>query len=378
MSVGNALSCCCDTGQQWLDCDFAYPDPVPVCSDIYTMSDFEATVNYQMRYRDGGDDVVSQWVPQYIPDGCTGTTACDLDTSITRSYTPALLAIRNAQMASNCKQVTNNVPYFPVPPTEFGPRAGTVLEYTGIGEQSASWPTPGRIDFGTASYAAYPLFPRFEVFTRCNVPPLYGQACPNWGEPHPSVPDGKFEMLVIQTQGVGFVEYCSGSTPLQRARWLAASGFSTEFANPFTINTFGTRTCDFQAIFLYWREYPSDPTDPEYTWTPGEYQFYGVRIGVFDYIIPPTGGATGGCGSSAGVSSLCSSSASATCCCCAATATGPLAPERRFYATVSSSNACGNGNRLRPSFGMFPWNAAAGDPLPPGLEFDCPETLEIS
>lgn len=373
MSVGNVLPCCCGgSTPEWVDCEFAYPNPAPVCSDIYTMSDFEATVNYQMRYVDGGDDVITQWVPQYLPDGCTGQTACELNTQIVRSYTPAQLAIRNAQMSSDCKTVTNNVPYFPVPPTEFGPRAGTVLEYAGIAGN-----TPGAITFDAASYGSYPLFPRFSIFTRCNSPPLYGQACPNWGEPHPSVPNGKFEMLVIQTQGVGFVEYCSGSTPIQRQRWLAASGFSNTFINPFTIDTFGARTCDYQAIFLYWRDYPTDPTDPDYVWSPGEFRFYGVRIGVFDYIIPPAGGSSGGCGTSDGFSSACRQSQSATCCCCAATATGALASQRRFYATAGGGDACGDGNRLRPSFAMFPWNAAVGDPVPPGIEFDCPETMEI-
>jgi hypothetical protein len=181
-------------------------------------------------------------------------------------------------------------------------------------------------------------------------------------------------MLVIQTQGVGYVEYCSGSTPTQRSRWITGH---TAFGSAVRLDTFGFRSCNYQAIFLYWREFPSDPTDPAYTWEPGSFQFYGVRIGVFDYIIPPAGGATNGCGSSVGFTSSCAANVSPTCCCCAATATGTLAATRRYYASASTQNNCGNGNRLRPSIGMFPWNAAVGDPVPPGVEFDCPESMEI-
>lgn len=359
MSVGNVLPCCCGTETPWFDCDFTFPTPAPICNQIYTMSDFEATVNYQMRYHDGDQDVVAQWVPQYIPDGCTGQTACELDTQIARSYTPAQLAIRNAQMRSTCKAVGNI--RADSPPGLYLPLAGTLVEYEGI-----EGPTPGSIQFGASQPNT--AWPKFEIFTRCNAPPLMGQACPDWGEPHPSIGDGKFEMLVVQTQGVGFAEYCSGSTPTQRQRWLGLGTF---------VNSFGFRTCTFQAVFLYWRPFSSDPSQPEYEWTPGEYQFYGVRIGVFDYLIPPANGSTGGCGTSQGFSSACSPAQSSTCCCCSATAVGSLASSRRFYASSNTSGACGNGNRLRPSFGMFRWNAALGEPLPPGLEFDCPETLEI-
>jgi len=383
VTVGNAMPCCCGgTSPSWLDCEFEYPNPPPVCDQEYVLSDFECLVDYQMRYLDGSDDVVSRWVPQFVPPGCViqSPSVCDQNNSIIRNYTPKSLAVRNAPMRSQqCKTVRN---YWPRPGlfNGSGPLPGTRIEYEGItcNDQVGHIVVPNQETFC--------FYPPVAIYTRCNFLPSFPQACPNWVEPHPNVADGRFEMLVVATAGVGFVERCrvnQQGQPVQASEYVGrvpgggyTPGTSTGLA------TLGSRNCAHQAIFLYWREFPSDPTDPDYEWTPGEYQFYGARIGVFDHVVPPIGGSTGGCGSTSW-HSMCDSTTNPTCCCCAATATGSLASSRRYYASSNAAQACGNNasasrNRWSAVIGMFPWNAALGEDPPPGVEIECSGSLEIS